>query len=275
MILTMSTGFTVTAFGTELYYLQSRYYNPEWGRFINADSTDYLCYGDYGYISIFTYCENSPINFTDVNGYISDRTNQTLDTVTYSVVRYHIHLLFERAELWVAIMKKHSHIVKISIILSAFVLLIFAMFIIFKRLASPTQICKSLTSDNIAIVEEESFLSGFTVIDNMVYVFCKYTVENRSNEDVCFEFLADMPNDMKNGLIMQSKLIAYEVEKEQFTEINEDSDKAVPIIIDGPVFNLDAHKTQEYYVVYMSKYGGVEVKQDRLLPITSLVEVYQ
>jgi len=25
---------------TGLYYLQSRYYNPEWGRFINADSTD-------------------------------------------------------------------------------------------------------------------------------------------------------------------------------------------------------------------------------------------
>ena len=23
---------------TELYYLQSRYYNPEWGRFINADA---------------------------------------------------------------------------------------------------------------------------------------------------------------------------------------------------------------------------------------------
>ena len=23
---------------TKLYYLQSRYYNPEWGRFLNADS---------------------------------------------------------------------------------------------------------------------------------------------------------------------------------------------------------------------------------------------
>ena len=27
---------------TGLYYLQSRYYNPEWGRFINADKTEVL-----------------------------------------------------------------------------------------------------------------------------------------------------------------------------------------------------------------------------------------
>lgn len=172
-------------------------------------------------------------------------------------------------------MKKYSRTVRISIILSALVLLIFVTFIIFTQLASPAQICKSFTSNNITIIEEESFLSGFTVIDNMVYVFCKYTVENFSNEDVCFELIANMPNDLKNGLLTQSQLIAYGVEKEQFNEINEDSNKAVPIIIDGPVFNLNAHKTQEYYVVYISKYGGVEEKQDRLLPITSLVEVYQ
>ena len=27
---------------TGLYYLQSRYYNPEWGRFINADKTEVM-----------------------------------------------------------------------------------------------------------------------------------------------------------------------------------------------------------------------------------------
>ena len=29
---------------TELYYLQSRYYNPEVGRFINADTTESFSY---------------------------------------------------------------------------------------------------------------------------------------------------------------------------------------------------------------------------------------
>jgi RHS repeat-associated protein len=50
-----------------LYYLQSRYYNPVWGRFINTD-TDI---GTTGYLlshNIFIYCNNNPINLYDPNG---------------------------------------------------------------------------------------------------------------------------------------------------------------------------------------------------------------
>ena len=54
---------------TELYYLQSRYYNPEWGRFINADSTDYLGYGGFVSYNLFAYCENNPVSYFDSNGY--------------------------------------------------------------------------------------------------------------------------------------------------------------------------------------------------------------
>ena len=45
-----------------LYYLQSRYYNPELGRFINADSVDYLGAGN-NLISynLFVYCGNNPV----------------------------------------------------------------------------------------------------------------------------------------------------------------------------------------------------------------------
>ena len=53
---------------TGLYYLQSRYYDPEVGRFINADgfvTTDVL-----GLLSsnMFVYCENNPICKTDISG---------------------------------------------------------------------------------------------------------------------------------------------------------------------------------------------------------------
>ena len=46
---------------TGLYYLQSRYYNPEWGRFINADGNigieeDLVSY------NMFAYCKNQPIS---------------------------------------------------------------------------------------------------------------------------------------------------------------------------------------------------------------------
>ena len=54
---------------TTLYYLQTRYYDPQTGRFINADDTAYI--GATGTVlsaNIFTYCENNAIMFTDYNG---------------------------------------------------------------------------------------------------------------------------------------------------------------------------------------------------------------
>ena len=51
---------------TSLYYLQSRYYDPEIGRFINADEPIYM--GSNGYAlgyNLFNYCINNPINFND------------------------------------------------------------------------------------------------------------------------------------------------------------------------------------------------------------------
>jgi len=52
---------------TGLYYLQSRYYNPEIGRFINADEFASTGQGLLGN-NMFAYCMNNPINMTDVSG---------------------------------------------------------------------------------------------------------------------------------------------------------------------------------------------------------------
>ena len=54
---------------TTMYYLQSRYYDPTTGRFINADNTIFIgssgtAIGD----NIFTYCENDPVNRSDAEG---------------------------------------------------------------------------------------------------------------------------------------------------------------------------------------------------------------
>ena len=54
---------------TNLYYLQSRYYDPEIGRFINADDTNYIACDDTPIsINIFSYCVNDAVNHTDPNG---------------------------------------------------------------------------------------------------------------------------------------------------------------------------------------------------------------
>ena len=54
---------------TRLYYLQSRYYDPQIGRFINADDTAYLgANGDFISYNLFTYCHNNPVNMADNGG---------------------------------------------------------------------------------------------------------------------------------------------------------------------------------------------------------------
>ena len=49
---------------TGLYYLQTRYYDPIVGRFINADN-------NFSNYHLFMYCGNNPINSIDLKG-ISD-----------------------------------------------------------------------------------------------------------------------------------------------------------------------------------------------------------
>ena len=55
---------------TGFYYVSSRYYDPEIGRFINADDTIYLG-ADSTLLSynLFTYCKNNPIMYSDHNGH--------------------------------------------------------------------------------------------------------------------------------------------------------------------------------------------------------------
>ena len=51
------------------YYVSSRYYDPEVGRFINADDIDYLgADGSSLSYNLFAYCMNNPVNRFDVNG---------------------------------------------------------------------------------------------------------------------------------------------------------------------------------------------------------------
>ncbi|MDD4292021.1 MAG: RHS repeat-associated core domain-containing protein [Clostridia bacterium] len=51
-----------------LYYLQSRYYDPTVGRFINADSVKCLTPNRVSGLNLFAYCENNSIMYTDNRG---------------------------------------------------------------------------------------------------------------------------------------------------------------------------------------------------------------
>ncbi|MBR5460710.1 MAG: hypothetical protein IKV53_07540 [Clostridia bacterium] len=52
-----------------LYYLQSRYYDPELCRFINADEPVMLNVSKSIIPNLYTYCDNDPVNHSDVTGH--------------------------------------------------------------------------------------------------------------------------------------------------------------------------------------------------------------
>lgn len=70
---------------TQLYYLNTRYYNPDMGRFINADS--YASTGDELLGSnMFAYCGNNPVNMTNPTGELPDWANKWIAIVTAATV---------------------------------------------------------------------------------------------------------------------------------------------------------------------------------------------
>ena len=57
---------------TKLYYLQSRYYNPDICRFISADSISYLgADGTPQSYNLFAYCGNNPVMYSDPTGHLA------------------------------------------------------------------------------------------------------------------------------------------------------------------------------------------------------------
>lgn len=74
---------------TDLYYLQSRYYNPEWGRFLNADQ---VLETNSKYYNLFAYCDNNPIMFGDPKGTSSEAITEMLVVM---FLTFKLHLLLE------------------------------------------------------------------------------------------------------------------------------------------------------------------------------------
>ena len=55
-----------------MYYLQSRYYDENTGRFVNADASDMLQVIDESIgMNLITYCANNAVNITDATGFAS------------------------------------------------------------------------------------------------------------------------------------------------------------------------------------------------------------
>jgi len=57
---------------TGLYYLNARYYSPEWRRFISPDDTAYLDPDSFNGLNLYCYCNNDPVNYADPSGHMPE-----------------------------------------------------------------------------------------------------------------------------------------------------------------------------------------------------------
>ena len=57
---------------TGLYWVQTRYYSPEWCRWISPDSMGYLDPETAHGLNLYAYCINDPINYIDPSGHFLD-----------------------------------------------------------------------------------------------------------------------------------------------------------------------------------------------------------
>ena len=54
---------------TGWYFLNARYYSPEWRRFISPDDTAYLDSESVNGLNLYCYCNNDPVNYADPSGH--------------------------------------------------------------------------------------------------------------------------------------------------------------------------------------------------------------
>lgn len=80
---------------TGLYYLNSRYYDPELGRFINADDISNIDTENFNGLNLYAYCGNDPVQNIDPNGqlFLSFLVGLLIASVTVAVVNTGVQLV--------------------------------------------------------------------------------------------------------------------------------------------------------------------------------------
>ena len=75
-----------------VYYLQSRYYNPQWGRFLNADLPEIAQQSkdEINGLNLFAYCCNDPVNNSDPTGFFPFIASLIIGAIVGIMVLYFV-----------------------------------------------------------------------------------------------------------------------------------------------------------------------------------------
>jgi hypothetical protein len=134
-------------------------------------------------------------------------------------------------------------------------------------------------SQLLKIDQTTSWFDDFKVKDNMVYIYCYVTIENRTASDVEFHLIGDFKDDKENGLLMTRRISGTEFKIES-TEVQSALNKEVTemeetrILSADNVLFLNAGATESFNVVFIGEFGGVHEKMNRLLPDLEIKPVH-
>lgn len=101
---------------------------------------------------------------------------------------------------------------------------------------------------SVQLVREESYLSGFEVVDDEVYFTCNLRITNESSEDVRFTLDARAANEDVGQLLADGDLVA----------VNDDGQPMV--------FEIAAVSSEMFTVIFRGGKGPSDTKADRELP---------
>ncbi len=119
-----------------------------------------------------------------------------------------------------------------------------------------------------ALVEEESWFSGFVVQDNTVYFLCTLTVRNPTEEAIAVEISGDFSEDFEGGLLLGRELYAFRLDDKvnsDFLSLDAETQKQTTDD-DKRRFFLLRPGGNCFWVVFPGAHGKTDVKQNRLLP---------
>lgn len=86
---------------TNFYYLQSRYYDPQTGRFINTDEPSCFAVMAPGtLLNAFAYCGNNPVNDEDISGRLAAQLVARI--IVGAMIGFFVQLLSDLIAVWAA-----------------------------------------------------------------------------------------------------------------------------------------------------------------------------
>lgn len=111
---------------------------------------------------------------------------------------------------------------------------------------------------DVMIVEDKSFLSGFEVKDNEVHIYCEISLKNNSNETKKVKLMGDFQQELENGLLKESNLEAYFIEKASNS-----------VEVEGKS-NINYMKVE-----FVGEYAGYSRMSNRMLPDIDVIEIME